>query len=390
MFDGGGIWNVLSFILLIIFFFFLPKLMVYQIISLLNSKVLEYEGYIANARKEIFRKIRKKTSLSKKQMEEKFGSILEFFVVEPSSIDPFGIAKKINFVTRMYDKKMLHLTKTLAPGLKEAEVKDVSASLTHTIGLYQIVKALKHYIQIIKETNNFQIGMIIQMQLPFLDKQVKALYKSIPAFIHKIPVGDSIAPLFASKLIGNGKCFEIAEDTVCCKKELYGKNCFIVKAKGPEANLGNIKEAVERLMKKYKIEKVITIDAAGGKESEKTGEVAYGVGFAMGDRGAERYLIEDLLMKKGIPIEAIAIKMKPEEALMPMKKEILDSIPKIEKYLEEILKSSKEKNILIYCAGITIGVGNAKKDFEKAVKKIKENLRREKRMERRKRISWIR
>jgi len=68
----------------------------------------------------------------------------------------------------------------------------------------------------------------------------------------------------------------------------------------------------------------------------------------------------------------------------------LDAIPKIEKYLEEILKSSKEKNILIYCAGITIGVGNAKKDFEKAVKKIKENLRREKRMERRKRISWIR
>ena len=232
--------------------------------------------------------------------------------------------------------------------------------------------------------------MIIQMQLPFLDKQVKALYKSIPAFIHKIPVGDSIAPLFASKLIGNGKCFEIAEDTVCCKKELYGKNCFIVKAKGPEANLGNIKEAVERLMKKYKIEKVITIDAAGGKESEKTGEVAYGVGFAMGDRGAERYLIEDLLMKKGIPIEAIAIKMKPEEALMPMKKEILDSIPKIEKYLEEILKSSKEKNILIYCAGVTIGVGNTEKDFEKAVKKIKENLRREKRMESRKRISWIR
>jgi len=40
--------------------------------------------------------------------------------------------------------------------------------------------------------------------------------------------------------------------------------------------------------------------------------------------------------------------------------------------------------------GITIGVGNTEKDFEKAVKKIKENLRREKRMERRKRISWIR
>ncbi len=386
MFDGGGAWNVLSFLLLIIFFFFLPKLMVYQIISLLNSKVLEYEGYIANARKEIFRKIRKKTSLSKKQMEEKFGSILEFFVVEPSSIDPFGIAKKINFVTRMYDKKMLHLTKTLAPGLKETEVKDVSASLMHTIGLYQIVKALKHYIQIIKETNNFQIGMIIQMQLPFLDKQVKALYKSIPAFINKIPVGDSIAPLFASKLIGNSKHFEIAEDTICCRKKLFGKNCFIIKAKGPEANLGNIKEAIEKLIKKYKIEKVITIDAAGKLESEKTGEVVYGVGFAMGDRGAERYLIEDILMKKGIPIEAIAIKMKPEEALIPMRKEILDAIPKIERYLEEILKSSKEKNILIYCAGVTIGVGNTEKDFKEAVKKIKENLRKEKKAEKKKRI----
>jgi len=365
----GSIYDTVGFLIFIVFLFLFPRMMLYQILTLLNAKVQSYEEMTNKAQKIIIKKIDKKTKLTKKQLKNSLDRIMEYFVVEPDSVDPNGIAKKIRYITDRHDKKLDLFVDDLSSGIPADEKKNLSASITHTIGLYQITKIIKHYIELIKQTKNFQIGMILQMQLPFIDKQMKALYSSVPAFVQGLCIGDSIGPLYAANLIGDAKTKKISEGTVVANKKIDGKEVFILKADGPGANLGNIDEAIRKIVSKNKIDKVITIDASGALESEKTGSVAEGVGFAMGTRGAERFFAETFLTEKNIPVDGIVVKMKPEEALMPMKKEVKNALPLVDEAVRRSLREVKKKAIIVG-VGLTIGVGNNKKAAKLAEEKI--------------------
>ncbi|RLI99190.1 MAG: hypothetical protein DRP06_04045 [Candidatus Aenigmatarchaeota archaeon] len=365
----GGPLEILSFVIFIALMFFFPKIMLYQILSLLNTKAASYEEMTTKAQKMILKKIDKKTKLTNKQLKTSIDRMMETFVVEPDSIDPNGIAKKVRYITNRHDKKLDLFVKDITEGFSKEYQRNLAASITHTIGLYQITKIIKHFIELIKQTKNFQIGMVLQMQLPFIDKQMKALYSSIPALIESIPVGDCIGPLYAANIIGDSKTEKIAEGTIVAKKKIKGKEVFILKADGPGANLGNIDEAIRKIVAKNKIDKIITIDASGALESEKVGLVAEGVGFAMGPRGAERFFAETFLTDKNIPVDGVIVKMKPEQALMPMKKEIKEALPLVDEAVWRCMKEAKKK-IIIVGVGLTVGVGNNKKAAEIAEKKI--------------------
>ncbi len=365
----GSPFDIIGFIIFFALIFLFPRLMLYQILTLLNAKVQTYEEMTNKAQKIILKKINRKTKLSNKQLKNSIDRIMEYFVVEPDSVDPNGIAKKIRYITNRHDKKLDVFVDDITSGIPTDEKKNLSASITHTIGLYQITKIIKHFIEIIKQTKNFQIGMILQMQLPFIDKQMKALYSSIPAFTQGLPIGDCIGPLYAANLIGNAKTTEISEGTVVTEKKISGKNVFILKANGPGANLGNIDEAIKKIAAKNKVDKIVTIDAQGALESEKTGTVAEGVGFVMGLRGAERFFAETFLTEKNIPVDGVVVKMKPEEALMPMKKEIKNSLPLVNEAVMRSLKEAKKKAIIVG-VGLTVGVGNNKNAAKLAEEKI--------------------
>ncbi len=365
----GGVFEIISFVLFIAFMFLFPRIMLYQILTLLNAKAASYEEMTTKAQKLILKKIDKKTKLTNKQLKASIDRIMETFVVEPDSIDPNGIAKKVRYITNRHDKKLDLFVEDITEGFSKEYQRNLAASITHTIGLYQITKIIKHFIELIKQTKNFQIGMILQMQLPFIDKQMKALYSSIPALIESIPVGDCIGPLYAANIIGDTKTEKISEGTIVAKKKLDGKDVFILKADGPGANLGNIDEAIRKIVAKNKIDKIITIDASGALESEKIGLVAEGVGFAMGPRGAERFFAETFLTDKNIPVDGVIVKMKPEQALMPMKKEIKEALPFVDEAVWRCMKEVKKK-VIIIGVGLTVGVGNNKKAAEIAEKKI--------------------
>jgi hypothetical protein len=373
-------FDFVGIIIFVAFIFLFPRLMMYQILAILNSKVKTYENMTSKAQNIILKKIGKNTKLTSGDLRKNIYRIMEYFVVEPDSVDPYGIANKIRYITNRYDKKLEYFIGSITSGLSKEERKNLSAALTHTIGLYQITKIIRHFIELIKQTKNFQIGMILQMQLPFIDRQMNGLYQSVPALTEVLPVGDCIGPLYAAKLIGNSKVAELDEQTVMARKKIEGKGVFVIKAKGPGANLGNIEQAIKKIVSKNKIEKIITVDASGKLEGEKTGTVAEGVGFAMGPRGAERFFAETLLVKKNIPIDAIAIKMKPEEALMPMRKEVLKSLPLVDEAVKRSLKDVKNKAIIVG-VGLTVGVGNNEKEAkiaEEKVNKYYKKLEREK------------
>lgn len=365
----GSQFDILGFILFFVLIFLFPRIMMYQILSLLNSKVKAYEEMISKAQGMIIKKIGSSTKLTSKELKGSLDRMMEYFIVEPDSVEPDGLAKKIRYIVGRHDKKMDLFVDEITSGMKSDDKKNVSASIMHTVGLYQITKVIKHFIELIKQTNNFQIGMILQMQLPFIDKQMKALYASVPAFLNSVPVGDAIGPLYAATLIGGSKIETISEDTIVSKKKIYGKDVFILKASGPAANLGKIDEAIRKIVSKNKIDKIITVDASSGLESEKTGSVAEGVGFAMGPRGAERFFAESYLTQKNIPVDAIVVKMKMEEALMPMKKDIKNSLLNIEDSVKRSLREVKNKAIIIG-VGQTGGVGNNGDAAQEAIKRI--------------------
>ncbi|MGC9310945.1 MAG: DUF1512 family protein, partial [Candidatus Aenigmatarchaeota archaeon] len=275
-------WMIINIILLFVLIFFGPRLMLYQTISVLEAKARSYDEMSKNSRKVITKKLEGGAKLSKKDLTASMDRIMEYFIIEPDTTEPTGLAKKVRELTIRHDKKLDLFLEDISPGLSENERRNLAGALISNIGIYQITKTIRHFIEMIKESKNFQIGMILQMQLPMIDKQVKALYASVPAFSGAIPVGDCIGPLYAANLIGTAKTSEITEGTVVAQKRIEGKEVFILKAKGPGANLGQIDEAIRKISSKNTIEKVITIDASGKLEGEKTGTVAEGIGFAMG------------------------------------------------------------------------------------------------------------
>jgi hypothetical protein len=101
------------------------------------------------------------------------------------------------------------------------------------------------------------------------------------------------------------------------------------------------------------------IDAALKLEGEEVGEVAEGVGAAIGGPGVDQFKIEESILKYRIPINAVIIKEDIGDAVSPMRKEIFDAVDKaIERIKQVILERTKEGDkIIITGVGNTIGIG---------------------------------
>jgi hypothetical protein len=83
--------------------------------------------------------------------------------------------------------------------------------------------------------------------------------------------------------------------------------------------LANQDEAIKQIMEQNegKISLAILIDAAGKLEGEKTGEVAEGVGALIGGPEVDKYKIEEITVKRRVPVDAIVVKESFKEAIGP-------------------------------------------------------------------------
>ena len=223
------------------------------------------------------------------------------------------------------------------------------------------------------------MAMVIQMQIPLITRMAKASMHATKAFVDGLPIGDGIGPLIVASMInGKPQVFK-EEEFVVAKAKIGGRDVWVSKAMGPGASTGYPGNFLTKFMKKQRIDKIITIDAGLKLEGEKTGTVAEGVGVAMGGIGVDRYEIEDIAVKRKIPLDAVVIKVSEEGALMPMKKEIFDSIKESTELVKESLKRAKKnERILIMGVGNTCGVGNDSKTVKEVEKKVKKQARMEK------------
>ncbi len=359
--------SILSFILLMIFFFFYPRIMIWQMTYKLEGDLKELDGYRKVAEDYVLKKISPKPDAKQKNAVKNF---MDFFIAPPVDLDPYGIVRKIEHTMDESERRFSYFVESVAPKMNAIEKANLKFAVIGAIGVNQIYKIIRHYVIMIKKTNNLQYAMMLQMLMPMIMKVAKANTKATKAFADGTPIGDAIGPMVAASLkTKDGD--EVAKDIVASKETFAGSSVYVLKAKGPGGALGKLGKAVEALHKQDKIDHIITIDAAGKLEGEKTGSIAEGVGVMMGGVGVERSQIEEVAVKYDIPTDGVAIKMAPEEASIPIKKEVFDAQADVVKILERLVHDTKKKRILIIGVGNTCGIGNTKASLHGLEDKLK-------------------
>jgi len=368
---GEGMFNtsagqVLWMLLFFLFIFLYPRYMLFKIIAEIEAVAEKLEGYTRRA-VNITASVCKEKGKVKEDPKKIIENALELFLIPPVDLDPYGILKKIEHLLDKVEEKLESIAQTIAPESDEIWRANIVSLLKGGIGLNTIAKLVRHYVEFIKKTNNLQIAMLVQMNLPMIKKLAKAQMEGVKAISEGKPIGDSIGPLVAANLI-RGETYEIAKDVVCHETEIEKRKVYVLKAHGPGANLGKLGNAVKKICKGREIAKIITIDASVKLEGEKSGKVSEGIGAAIGDPGPEKAKIEEAAVERNIPLEAIAIKMSVEEAISPLTKNIADSVPEvIEKIKHSILMAPEGKGVVVVGVGNSCGIA----DTYEEVKKLK-------------------
>ncbi|MBI2578769.1 MAG: DUF1512 family protein [Candidatus Aenigmarchaeota archaeon] len=374
--------TILWFVVFFIFMFLYPRLMLSQSIYRMEQSAEKLEEMSRRANIIIMRKSKRGS-----EVKAKIDGFTEFFVIEPSNIDPYGLVRKIDQTIRGMEHRFTEFAEELAPGLSREEKEQLNYGLRAAIGLRQIAKIVRHFVELTKKFKNWQMAMIINMQLPIIEKIAESEYRGTEAFVNGWPIGDSIGPAVAASFMENPK--PAGEDIVYDAVDIEGRKCLVLKAHGPEPSLGRVDEAMNSLMKKNRISRVVTIDAAQKLEGEKSGSVAEGVGFAMGGIG-QRELIENVLLPKKIPVDSVVVKVGMTEAILPMKKEIYNSLGNArEAVIRNVRRSKKGEKVLVIGVGNSCGVGDSKKSLDETKKAVEELDRKFKEEQQKEKKGWI-
>ncbi len=370
---GGLLGQLISFIILILFLTFYSRIIVQQVMFKLERSAVMLEDMSNQAERAVVRKISKKPD---KKLREKIKNFLEFFVVAPVDIDPYGVMKKLEHIIDLEKYRFKYFVGQVAPKSGTEEQANIMMGLSGAMSLYQITKIVRHFVELIKKTKNINLALVIQMQLPFIERMAKALLKGTEALANGWPIGDGAGPYVTASMI-DGRITHMDDETIIHRKKIKKRNVIIMKAKGPGGRTGNPGRVLEKIVKKEKIVKIITVDAAAKLEGEKTGTLAEGVGVAMGGIGVERYQIEEVATKLKVPLDSVVIKMSPEEAIMPMKEPVWKATSKAVELIEQSVANTTRKGIVVIIGvGNTCGIGNDKKSLTESETIIKSNVRR--------------
>jgi hypothetical protein len=286
---------------------------------------------------------------------------LEYFTISPQSMDPAGIVNKLDHILDVRDQRLKDEVKLMAPQSDEVQINNLENTLEAAMALNYLYKVVRHYYIQGKKTLSLYIIMQLQMILPLVMKEAEAYSSALKAFAYGQPIGDSVGPLIAGKLMHGYEARKVYKDCVVASVPIDGRTALIMKAEGPGGNVGKPGDAIETVIEENegKIAMLVMIDAGLKLEGEDVGEVAEGIGSAIGGPGVDAFKIEEKLTKYKIPINAVIVKEDIGDAVAPMRKEIHEAADKaIERVRALILERTKEGDkIIIFGVGNSIGVG---------------------------------
>ncbi|PVU73744.1 DUF1512 domain-containing protein [Sulfolobales archaeon SCGC AB-777_J03] len=363
--DQGGIYSLISTLLFIAFLLILsiPDIQLgfqmWRLSSIVEKELGEIKRMSDNARNKLIDMLK---SLNAKDPQGLVDTLAEMFVIDPVSVEPIDIINRMRHLLRGGESKIKLLIKDSVPNADPVTISklEVSAEVVNALNL--VYKVVRHYINLAKKLKSPMLMYQVQMVIPILKRMAEAYSKAQDTFRDGKPVGDSLGPLVAARLMLNAtRKWEPAEETVAAETIVEGRKVIVVKALGPLATVGRPGEAVARIVEEHngQIARIITVDAALKLEGEQTGSVAEGVGVAMGDPGPEKIAIERVATKYGIPIDAVIVKMGMEEAITDMPKEVYDAAEKAESLVRKIIteRTPIGSSVIVVGVGNTSGVG---------------------------------
>ncbi len=354
------ILSILFYVVFIVFLFYGQRIQMYVMIREVEGSLYKLKYIKEEGRKLAIETIKEigKPSIDPSERVDRY---LEYFTIMPQSMDPSGIVWKLDHILDVRDSRLKDEVKLMAPASDEVQVYNLENTLEAAMALNFIYKVIRHYYIQGKKTLSLYVIMQLQMILPLIMKEAEAYASALKAFANGQPIGDGAGPLIAAKLMHGYELRKVPKDCVVAEVPFEGRTALIIKAEGPGGNLGKPGDAVRAVIDENegKIAMVIMIDAGLKLEGETVGEVAEGVGSAIGGPGVDQFKIEEALVEYHIPINAVIIKEDIGDAVSAMRKEISDSVDKtIERVKGVIKERTKEGDkVIIVGVGNTIGIG---------------------------------
>ncbi|MGD6852434.1 MAG: DUF1512 domain-containing protein [Candidatus Bathyarchaeia archaeon] len=354
--------SLLTYVFFIVLIFYGQRIQMYVMIrevenSLHKLRIIKDEG--RKVAIETLKEIGKPTTDPTARVDR----YLDYFTIGPQSMDPAGIVNKLDHILDVRDERLKEEVRLMAPQAadNEVQINNLENTLEAAMALNFIFKVVRHYYIQGKKTLSLYIIMQLQMILPMVMKEAEAYASALKAFADGQPIGDSVGPLIASKMMHGYETRKVYKDCVVANVPLEGRNAVVLKAEGPGGNVGKPGDAIETVIEENqgKLALMVMIDAGLKLEGEGVGEVAEGIGSAIGGPGVDAFKIEEKVTKYKIPLYAIIVKEDIGDAVSPMRKEINDAVDKaIERVKDAVKERTKEGDtVLIVGVGNSIGVG---------------------------------
>ena len=344
----------------IMFIFFGQKIQLWTMLWNMGGSIKKLEFMKSDAKNLTLKTIRE-IGKPKKDPVPKLDSLLEHFLISPVNLDPAGIVPKLDHLLNVRDSRFKSEVKRIAPKASDVEVNNLENLVEVSLALNTIYRIVRHFYLLGKKTSSFYLILQLQMILPLIMQEAEALIGASKAFAHGQPIGDGVGPLIVSKLMLGKRQRKIEKDIVVAETAIEGRKAIILKAEGPGGNVGKPGDAVKSIIKKHKrkISMIIMVDAALKFEGENTGEISEGIGAAIGGIGTEKFKIEEEASRYEIPLHALIVKESIQEAITPMKKEIIESVEKAIERIRSLIKENTKKGEYVIIAGIgnSIGIG---------------------------------
>jgi hypothetical protein len=354
------ILSMLFYVVFIVFLFYGQRIQMYVMIREVEGSLYKLKYMRDEGRKTAIETIKE---IGKPQTDPsaRVDRFLEYFTISPQNMDPSGIVYKFDHILDVRDTRLKDEVKLMAPATDEVQTNNLENTLEAAMALNFIFKVVRHYYIQGKKTLSLYTIMQLQMILPLVMKEAEAYANALKAFAFGQPIGDGAGALVAARLMHGYEVRKLPKDCVVATVPLEGRTAFIIKAEGPGGNVGKPGDAVKAVIDENdgKIASVIMIDAGLKLEGEGVGEVAEGIGAAIGGPGVDQFKIEESISQYHIPINAVIVKEDIGDAVSPMRKEISDAIDKaIERVKGVLLERTKEGDkVIIVGVGNTIGIG---------------------------------
>jgi len=363
-FPGGDslsqILSILFYVIFIVFLFYGQRIQMYVMLREVEGSLYKLK-YIKDEGRKIAIETIKEIGKPQTDPTLKVDRFLEYFTIPPQSLDPAGVVWKLEHILDVRDVRLKDEVKLMAPSADEIQTNNLENTLEVASTLNYIYKVIRHFYLLGKKTLSFYIILQIQMILPLIMKEAEAYATALKAFAYGQPIGDGAGALVAAKIMHGHETRKVPKDNVVASVPIEGRTAYVIKAEGPGGNVGKTGDAVKTIIDENegKITTIIMIDAALKLEGEEVGEVAEGVGAAIGGPGVDQFKIEESILKYRIPINSVIIREDIGDNVSPMRKEIFDAIDKaIERVKQVILEKTKEGDkVIIVGVGNTIGIG---------------------------------